>query len=300
MVTPVVLMVYNRPDITLQVMKQIAKAKPPILYILADGPKTSSDEINCNKTKEIALNPSWDCEVISFIQSENKGMVYQFLHGLTQVFKKYDSIIFLNDDSLVSERFYEYSTQLLELYNDNNTVGQINLTNLLGKTENEFSYFKSKRPVIWGFATWKRVWKTYDIKMSKWALCDKNKLLTYYYPNARERLSIIKMFNLHCDNDDPWTYDYQWDFNLMYNNYLCITPTINLCYNIGFNRNDSFHTKSINPFSNLLEKINNEISHPIDVSLNIEYDKNVSNLVCPDYIPYFISLLKRLIRKLIF
>ena len=70
---PVVLMVYNRPDITQMVMEQLSKAKPPLLYVIADGPKDDAlDEQKCFETQKIALNPNWSCRVVPFIQEKTK------------------------------------------------------------------------------------------------------------------------------------------------------------------------------------------------------------------------------------
>lgn len=292
MVSPVVLMVYNRPDITLQVMNQMARAKPPILYVLADGPKTSSDEENCIKTKEIALNPSWNCKVIPFIQSENKGMVFQFKNGLEFVFKNHDTLIFLNDDSFVAPEFYRFSVEILTRFKNDHNIGHINLTNLIPKQTPEFSYFLSKRPIIWGFATWRRVWQTYDIQMPNWDKSDQHKILNYYYSSDREKKSVKEMFDLHCKNNDPWTYDYQWDYNLMSNFMHSITPTHNLCYNIGFDRTDAIHTKSQNPFDNKIKDIPTKIRHPDSLELNNMYDRLVTNKICPSTITYYYQKIK--------
>lgn len=299
-ITPVVLMVYNRPDITKQVMNQIANAKPPILYVLADGPKTLKEIVICKRTREIALNPSWNCKVIPFVQSENKGMVYQFKNGLEFVFKNHDTLIFLNDDSFVAPEFYKFSVEILRRFYKDTSVGHVNLTNLLPEKTSEFSYFLSKRPIIWGFATWKRVWESYDIQMPNWKNSEQWKLLNYYYSSNREKKAIKVLFDLHCNNNDPWTYDYQWDFNLMSNFMHSITPTYNLCYNIGFDRDDAFHTKSKNPFKNEIKAISKEIIHPDSIKLNSNYDRAITNLICPPTIIYYLLKIKFIILRIFF
>ena len=42
--TPVALIIFNRPDTTERVFAEIAKAKPPILLVVADGPRENRPE----------------------------------------------------------------------------------------------------------------------------------------------------------------------------------------------------------------------------------------------------------------
>ena len=91
------------------------------------------------------------------------------------------------------------------------------------------------------------------------------------------------MFDLHCDNNDPWTYDYQYMFNCIHLDTLSIIPKFNLCINIGFERKDSTHNKGVNPFQNKLNNLTYPYSHPNDISRNKQYDKKLSHLICPSY-----------------
>ena len=51
------------------------------------------------------------------------------------------------------------------------------------------------------------------------------------------------MFDLHCENYDPWTWDSQWVYACWKMNGLSIMPSINLVSNIGIGPNAS-NTKS--------------------------------------------------------
>ena len=92
-------MVFNRPDLTQKVMSQLSIAKPPIIYLIADGPRNEIEKIQCDKTRNIALNPTWPCRVIPFFRKKNVGMVRQFKDGLDFVFEKYDRLIFMEDEN---------------------------------------------------------------------------------------------------------------------------------------------------------------------------------------------------------
>ena len=107
-------------------------------------------------------------------------MVFQFKNGLNFVFKQNDQLI-LNDDSFVSPQFFNFCTQLLLKFKNDNSIGQINLTNL-SPLNLQIFLILSKRPVIWGFATWKRVWKSYDLQMSKWSQSNQKKFSSIITP----------------------------------------------------------------------------------------------------------------------
>ena len=66
---PLALMIFNRPDLTETIMSQLAKAKPPILYVIADGARNDEELAKCTKAREIALNPTWPCKVVLFTGS---------------------------------------------------------------------------------------------------------------------------------------------------------------------------------------------------------------------------------------
>ena len=59
--TAVLFMVFNRPDTTKQVFETIRKAKPPRLYVAADGPRAdkSGEQEKCEEVRRIATQVDW-------------------------------------------------------------------------------------------------------------------------------------------------------------------------------------------------------------------------------------------------
>lgn len=282
-VVPIAMMAFIRPDLLQRVMDQLAKRAPPLLYVISDGPRNEEEEILCKKSRDIALNPTWDCEVVTFFSDENRGIVDRFTKGLDFVFQDHDTVIYLEDDILLSSSFYDFATEMLEHYRDEPRVGHVNATNLIANFTNTHpnSYLFSNHPLIWGFATWKRMWKTYDISMPKWAEVDQNAMLRRHCFSQRERKDVRKMFNLHCGNTDPWSCDYQWIFNCLQREAFAVTPTKNLSLNIGFAREDSCHTKGENPFANELDELIFPLRHPAKIARNTAFDRKLSSVTAP-------------------
>lgn len=296
---PVALMIFNRPDLTRQVMDQLAKAKPSILYVIADGVRSDEEQGECTKAREIALNPTWPCKVVPWLRENNVGMVKQFKEGLDFVFNEHDSLIFMEDDHFLSPSFYQFSCELLERYKANSKIVHINLTNYDPKftLKQTSDYFCSSHFSVWGFATWKHVWQTYDISMPEWKNHSKQNFFKFYFKNKRIAEGYTKMFDLHCDNTDPWTYDYQWLFNSMQLRGYALTPKHNLCSNIGFEREDATHNKGKNPFLHPIEELNFPLQHPDKLNRNELFDEHISRLMCPSI---FQRALNRITQKLKF
>ena len=101
--------------------------------------------------------------------------------------------------------------------------------------------------------------------MPEWNKINQLDLLKKFCFSSRERKNIKKMFDLHSENQNPWTYDYQYMFNCLNRDTLAITPTKNLCKNIGFERDDATHNKGHNPFMFPLEDLISPIISPLQI-----------------------------------
>ena len=66
--TPILFLIFNRPDTTEKVFSQIQKLKPKQLYIAADGarPGYEGEVEKCKKTKNLIIkNIDWDNEKLT-------------------------------------------------------------------------------------------------------------------------------------------------------------------------------------------------------------------------------------------
>jgi len=283
MMVPIALMVFNRPDLTQRVIDQLALCKPHTLYVIADGPRSVEESPACEKTLEIALNPPWECDVVPFLRKKNVGMVRQFKEGLDFVFNRHDRLIFMEDDHLIAPSSYRFACELLDRFADDDRIGHINLSNFVPSftASYEISYLFSYHFMVWGFGTWKRMWESYDVSMPLWTIADQDAILNRLCFSRREKKGVREMFDLHANNKNPWTYDYQWAFNCLNRNTYCITPSKNLCLNIGFDREDATHNKGKNPFANEIESLKFPLTHPINIERDLDFDRTLSGIIAP-------------------
>lgn len=75
MKAPVALIFFNRPDKVERVFSAIAKARPPLLLLIADGPRpgNESDVAKCEAARRIVERVDWDCEVRQKYSDINLG-----------------------------------------------------------------------------------------------------------------------------------------------------------------------------------------------------------------------------------
>lgn len=282
-------MAFIRPDLLRKSLKHLRLLSPQVLYVSIDGPRSKDEEALVEECRSIALNPGWNCEIIPLFRDENIGLVQSFVKSMDKMFSEHEFGIFLEDDVLLSPTFMKFAEEIFIKYRNNDRVGHINASNFLPKYDSakDYSYYFSQYSHVWGFGTWSRMWKKYDIQMSTWKTANQRKLLSDHCFSRREKLGLKKMFDLHCQNQDPWACDYQWQFNLLYNNSLCITPTHNMSLNIGFDRSDSTHTFGSNPFASPLENTQFPICHRKEIERTLDYDEKLSCKMCPSHFVFY-------------
>ena len=170
--TAVLFLVFNRLDTTKKVFNAIKQAKPPRLYIASDGAR-SNKEGEYEKVQivrdYIIKNIDWECEIYTLFRKENLGCKYAVSGAITWFFETEEQGIILEDDCLPSHSFFWYCESLLNRYKNDDSVylisGDSRASESFGMVED---YAFCKYPMIWGWASWKRVWDNYDLELKDW------------------------------------------------------------------------------------------------------------------------------------
>ena len=271
--TAVLFLVFNRPDTTTKVFQMIRQAKPPRLYVAADGARNSIEEDEIAKVREIATNVDWPCEVKTLFRNKNLGCKKAISEGITWFFENEEQGIILEDDCLPHLDFFNFCENLLDYYAEDEKVVCITGDNFQNnQRRGDASYYFSIYNHCWGWATWKRAWKHYQVDLTFWPTWSKSDSWLRHTPDKIERRFWKKIFNqVRAGKIDTW--DYQWAGSAWYQNGLTATPNVNLVSNIGFGIN-STHTKDINhKAANIPSKEIGILKHPKMVMRNIEADK---------------------------
>jgi len=253
--TPVLFLIYNRPDTTKAVFDQIKKAQPAKLFIAADGhrPHIANDLANCSAAREIVKEINWNCEVKTLFRDKNLGCKLAVSSAIAWFFEHVDEGIILEDDCFPDLSFFSFCDYQLKKHRDNPDVMMIAGTSYLpAETVSPSSYFFLRYFAIWGWATWKRAWQKYDITLSDWSELKKNNKLNSIFTDWKIVDFYTDLFDrLAAGNFDTW--DIQWAYSCLFNNGVSISPVKNLVQNIAtsgthYTGDNVFLNREIFPF----------------------------------------------------
>lgn len=158
----ILFLVFNRPDATARVFDAIRAARPPRLYVAADGPRLGrpDDVADCARAREIALATDWPCEVHTLLREENLGCRRAVEEALDWFFTAEEAGIVVEDDCLPGPAFFPFCDLLLARYRDDARVFSISGSNFQNQRHAD-SYYFSKHFHCWGWASWRRAWQHY-------------------------------------------------------------------------------------------------------------------------------------------
>lgn len=272
--TPVALFVFNRPEVTARVFAEIRKARPTKLLIVADGPRAArAGEVDrCEQTRAVVTAVDWPCHVLTQFSTENLGCRLRVASGLDWVFEQVDRAIILEDDCLPDPTFFPFCEGLLERYADDERVqhiaGSCYLPDLAKRPE---SYLVSRFPFIWGWATWRRAWRHFDLAMSAWPRFLADGRLNALFPDPAD--AAIWERNLAAAyRGEVDTWDAQWVLAFWLSGGMSLVSTRNLISNLGFGQ-DATHTVGWSPQAALPARAHNlPLRHPERLSFDPALD----------------------------
>jgi hypothetical protein len=239
---PVVLLMFARPDTTARVLDAIRAARPRRLLLVADGARenVAGEAERCEETRALAERVDWDCEVSTQFADRNLGQKERVESGITWAFGQEEEAIVLEDDTLPHPSFFPFCDELLERYRDDERVLSISGSNFqFGGPASSDSYYFSRYPHIWGWASWRRAWDLDDPEMTRWPELRGTDWLERLIdaPHAAAYWS----HQLDLTYRDRHTWDYAWLFSGWLHGGLHAVPNRNLISNLGF-RGDGTHT----------------------------------------------------------
>ncbi len=293
--TPILFIIFNRPETTTRVFEEIRKIKPEKLYIAADGPRENKPEENkiCNEVRKIATRIDWECEVKTLFQKKNLGCKVGVSTAINWFFDNVEQGIILEDDCLPNESFFIFCETMLERYKNEDKIMHISGTNFqFGNTRGEASYYFSQCTNIWGWATWKRAWNKYNSEMDSLEEYIKSKKIFNLFKDRKVAKFWLSLFS-HIIKKNIDTWDAQWAYAVIKSEGIAISPNTNLIENIGFG--NGTHTN--NKINSILRQKSKNIGE-IVFTINIEVDKNADNYLVKKL--YLRPLFQRIMDKIPF
>jgi hypothetical protein len=270
--TPILLLAFNRPKHLAKVIERLKEIRPTRVLAVIDGarPQILGEADKVAEVKDLILSAFGHAAFESDFSPTNLGCKNRVSSGISWAFERVDRAIILEDDCLPDPSFFRFCEEMLMRFENNPKVFQVGANNFFpDDTVSSESYFFSRFAYIWGWATWRRAWKYYDVHMHQWRQKNKIARATWgpWWQDVFDRVSNGKI--------DTW--DYQWQYVLQKCGGLSVVPTKNLVSNIGFGP-EATHT--IEYRKDLADAATSSLHfplvHPSRIVANEAYDKKVA------------------------
>ena len=278
--TPVALLTFARPLETARVLEVVRQLRPRTMLVVSDGAREGRpDEAErVAQTRALFETIDWDCDLRTNFAPENMGCRKRVSSGVDWVFQQVERAIILEDDCLPAPAFFSYCAEMLQRYQDNPEVMTISgMTYFSGKHRIADSYHFSRYPLIWGWASWARAWRHYDVDMADWPQQKATGLLRRVIGDRVLELRLEEMFDhVHGGFDT-------WDVQLLYASIkqggLNVIPVTNMILNIGYGELAT-HTKGGPPTAvrqMRLGELSFPLSHPASVIRDASGDRRIEH-----------------------
>lgn len=242
MLSPVAIFCYNRPFHTFKLLTSLSEnieAKKTEIFVFIDGFKRLSEKHLTENVEKVAISFKDKFKSINISKSSvNMGGARNQKEGITEVLKKYETIIVLEDDLEVSKYFLNYMNQALSKYDGNKNIWHIAgyiypLKNYSIKDECHFT----RLMLCWGWATWKSKWELFindPFAQDPFYLFSKfNKSMRKEFDMGFKRSLWWNQIEENSSGKLQNTWDIFWYSYIFLNRGLCLVPSTTLVRNIG-------------------------------------------------------------------
>jgi hypothetical protein len=251
---------------------------------VADAPQSTAEAHACIESQKLASEVDWDCDVHVNFSHEHLGCALRVSTGLSWVFQQEETAIFLEDDCIPDASFFQFCEELLERYSGEEKVTMITGFNLLSEwNSRKYSYHFSQLGSSWGWATWRRSWKHFDLQMADWT-SNRSSLMRLKDELRNETLvqSRAELFDKASRKlMDSWAVP--WNFSMIMNGGLCAVPCVNLISNVGFGIDATHHKHMVDPnYGVPVRSMTFPLRHPATREPDRDFDSLWHKKACGD------------------
>ena len=234
-ISPVLLFTFNRLSHlqkTINSLKKNHLSKRTELIIFSDGPKDTKDTEKINQVRKYISKIDGFKKIKIYKRKKNFGLSKNIILGINQVFKKFESIIVIEDDLILDKFILNYMNEGLSFFKNNNSVASIHSYIYPIKFNKDIDeYFFLKGSDCWGWATWKRAWKNFEIRGSKLKkIIDLNNLKEQFNFNNSYDYYQMLIDQINGKNDS-WAI--RWYASTFVKNMYTLYPSKSFVKNIG-------------------------------------------------------------------
>jgi hypothetical protein len=276
---PVLLLIFNRPKHTENVLAAIRSVAPSRLYVAADGPRSdvASDEWRCLEARKVIEHVDWPCEVKTLFREDNIGCRRAVSSAISWFFTNEECGIILEDDCVPDRSFFRFCSDLLERYRNDEKIMCITGNNFQESMDSyPYSYYFSIFNHCWGWASWRRAWAHFDSELESFFNQDNERILKSL--SALPNFAAVfgdKFWQIKLGKLDSWAYIWTW--SCWARGGVTCTPRVNLVKNIGIGA-EATHTETLpeSIVNTEAAELHFPLIHPPVIELISKFDENVS------------------------
>ena len=158
--TAIVVFAFTRPDHLEALLGSLAQneefADVPV-SVRIDGPRNSDEVALVNAVAEVAARHVGEANVVRSVV--NRGLRESIVGGVSDTLARYEQVIVLEDDLVVSRYFLRFMFDGLAVYASNSRVASIHGYRLPGAPFGGNIFLRGAD--CWGWATWRDSWSEY-------------------------------------------------------------------------------------------------------------------------------------------
>lgn len=271
---PILIIAFNRPDISKQTFEVIRRLKPAYLYVAIDGARDNVEKER-EKVNEVASmyhDVDWKCSAHYRHNERNMGAEITVSSAVSWVLTEHEFCIVLEDDILATDAFFDYARQMLERYRDNDKVYLISAAQFTPmdsmKTDYVFSLYGHTG---FGWGTWRRAWQHFSMDLSDFDKTIADKTIAQNFSCHQAYIDFLKSVKkMKSKGSKNCSWDSCWSYVRIRDGGLSIVPRCNLTQNVGV---FGLHA---NGFSNYHRLEGNQdfivVHHPSSIKVDVMYD----------------------------
>lgn len=277
--TPILLITFNRPEHTRQVLEAIMAAQPKDLYVFQDGPREGNEDdlAKCAEVRKVIdeLTQVTDVVLHTKYVEQNMGCGPGPMTALNWFFAENELGIIIEDDAVASPDFFIYAEALLEKYKDDASVCAIASMNVDTQRWGDGSYyFSMMNRNLCAWATWRRAWERFDLQLldvSRWKL---RKALRKYGCGTMEcEYWCDRLDEIHKDACGGQSWDMQFLMSIWLHHGKGVVPNVNLSSNIGMGEEATHLVSSGSLIDNVPTRSILPMVHPSSCEVQREADR---------------------------
>lgn len=167
--TPVLLLLWRRPETTRRLLDAVRAAAPRRLYVACDGPRPGDEAAVARTRALIDEQVDWPCTVERRFAAHNQGCRDGISGALDWFFAREQAGIVLEDDCVPHPDFFAFCAAMLQRHAGDERVWVVTGDNFQrGQWRGDAAYYYSRYPHCWGWASWARAWRHFDKTLAFW------------------------------------------------------------------------------------------------------------------------------------